>query len=110
MPRSVGCGQMGVDVEEGGGGARSTSSSKLTTATATTPLASPSQERLTLKHKNTSRWARRALRRGQTLMDEGTRQAVADQLRLGEELRKRVGGLVGWWGFGVGLWGGARCG
>lgn len=48
------------------------------------------QERLTLKHKNTSRWARRALRRGQTLIDEGTRQAVAEQLRLGEELRQRV--------------------
>ncbi|PRW50835.1 U3 small nucleolar RNA-associated 14-like protein A [Chlorella sorokiniana] len=48
------------------------------------------KERLTLKHKNTSRWARRALRRGQTLMDEGTRQAVAEQLRLGEELRQRV--------------------
>lgn len=48
------------------------------------------QERLTLKHRNTSRWARRAIKRGQTLMDEGTREAVADQLRLGEELRKRV--------------------
>lgn len=48
------------------------------------------QERLTLKHKNTSRWARRAIKRGQTLADAGTRAAVAEQLRLGEELRQRV--------------------
>jgi hypothetical protein len=48
------------------------------------------QERLTLKHKNTSRWARRALKRGQVSMDDGTRAAVAEQLRLGEELRQRV--------------------
>ena len=30
------------------------------------------KERLTLKHKNTSQWARRALRRGINVMDEGT--------------------------------------
>ncbi|PSC76740.1 U3 small nucleolar RNA-associated 14-like protein A isoform A [Micractinium conductrix] len=48
------------------------------------------QERLTLKHRNTSRWARRAIKRGQTLMDDGTRAAVAEQLRLGEELRQKV--------------------
>ncbi len=49
------------------------------------------QERLTLKHKNTSRFIRRALRRGGAgPMDEGTKQAVAEQLRLGEELRKKV--------------------
>ena len=29
------------------------------------------RERLTLKHRNSSRWARRALRRGQAVMDEG---------------------------------------
>ncbi len=29
------------------------------------------KERLTLKHKNTSQWARRALRRGINVMDEG---------------------------------------
>ncbi|KAI3427018.1 hypothetical protein D9Q98_006960 [Chlorella vulgaris] len=48
------------------------------------------KERLTLKHRNTSRWARRAIKRGQTLTDEGTRLAVAEQLRLGQELRQRV--------------------
>lgn len=55
-----------------------------------TPWRALLQERLTLKHKNTSRWARRALKRGQTLADAGTRAAVAEQLRLGEELRQRV--------------------
>ena len=29
------------------------------------------RERLTQKHRNTSRWARRALKRGQTVMDDG---------------------------------------
>ncbi|KAK9806336.1 hypothetical protein WJX72_010623 [[Myrmecia] bisecta] len=48
------------------------------------------QERLTLKHKNTSKWARRALKRGIDVMDEGTKAAVTEQLRLGEELRRKV--------------------
>ena len=51
------------------------------------------RERLTLKHKNTSRFVRRALRRGQNAMDEGTREAIAEQLRLGQELRQRVNQL-----------------
>ena len=49
------------------------------------------KERLTLKHRNSSRWARRALKRGMDVMDEGTKAAVAEQLRLGEELRRKVG-------------------
>jgi len=48
------------------------------------------KERLTLKHKNTSRFIRRAIKRGSTQLDEGTKEAVAEQLRLGEELRQRV--------------------
>lgn len=48
------------------------------------------RERLTLKHRNTSRWARRALKRGAEALDEDTREAVAEQLRLGKELRSRV--------------------
>eukprot|EP00887_Chlorella_sp_A99_P001155 scaffold14.g1155.t1 len=51
------------------------------------------KERLTLKHKNTSRWVRRALKRGSTILDEGTKAAVAEQLRLGQELRQRVNSL-----------------
>ncbi len=56
------------------------------------------KERLTLKHKNSSRWARRALRRGVTVMDQHTREALAEQLRMGQEIRQRVcvvGGIGG---------------
>ena len=49
------------------------------------------KERLTLKHKNTSRFIRRAIMRGsQHAPDESTREAIAEQLRLGEEIRKKV--------------------
>ncbi|KAI9491358.1 small-subunit processome [Zychaea mexicana] len=48
------------------------------------------EERMSLKHKNTSQWAKRALARGQ--QDEGTREAILDQLRRGDELRKKVHG------------------
>jgi U3 small nucleolar RNA-associated protein 14 len=48
------------------------------------------KERLTLKHRNTSRFIRRALKRGTTLVDDGVRGAVEEQLRLGKELRNRV--------------------
>mmetsp|Transcript_37964 Transcript_37964/g.96008 ORF Transcript_37964/g.96008 Transcript_37964/m.96008 type:complete len:1095 (-) Transcript_37964:202-3486(-) len=50
------------------------------------------KERLTLKHRNTSRWARRALKRGATIIDPGTKAAVAEQLAMGEALRKRIEG------------------
>ena len=43
-----------------------------------------------MKHKNTSKWARRALKRGINVMDDGTRDAIAEQLRLGQELRQKV--------------------
>lgn len=39
-----------------------------------------------------SRWARRALKRGATVTDAGTRAAVAEQLRLGDALRRRIEG------------------
>ena len=48
------------------------------------------QERLTLKHKNTSKWAKRALRRGINVMDETTKEAMQEQLRLGMQLRQKV--------------------
>lgn len=53
------------------------------------------KERLTLKHKNTSRFIRRAIKRGATQVDEGTKEAVAEQLRLGQELRQRVHRIKG---------------
>ncbi|KAI8988151.1 small-subunit processome [Mycotypha africana] len=48
------------------------------------------KERMTLKHKNTSKWAKRALARG--VKDEGTREAIMEQLRRGDELRRRMEG------------------
>ncbi|GAA5811867.1 hypothetical protein MFLAVUS_005313 [Mucor flavus] len=51
---------------------------------------SRAEERMSLKHKNTSKWAKRALARG--TQDEGTRDAIMEQLRRGEELRRRIDG------------------
>lgn len=51
---------------------------------------SRAEERMSLKHKNTSKWAKRALARG--AQDEGTRDAIMEQLRRGEELRRRIEG------------------
>jgi U3 small nucleolar RNA-associated protein 14 len=53
------------------------------------------QERLTLKHRNSSKWARRALKRGQAAMDPSTREAIAEQLALGQQLRRRIEGKRG---------------
>ena len=46
------------------------------------------QERFGLKHRNTSRWARRLLAKGLSKLP-ATRQALAEQLRLGEQLRAK---------------------
>lgn len=37
------------------------------------------KERLTLRHRNSSKWARRALKRGMDVLDEGTCLWVCDQ-------------------------------
>eukprot|EP00775_Hariotina_reticulata_P004466 gene4466-4722_t len=50
------------------------------------------KERLTLKHRNSSQWARRALKRGQAAMDDSTREALAAQLALGQQLRRKIEG------------------
>jgi U3 small nucleolar RNA-associated protein 14 len=55
-----------------------------------------------MKLRNTSKWARRALKRGINVMDEGTKDAIAEQLRVGQELRQKVRQR------GSGLKGGAR--
>ncbi|KAH7830655.1 putative U3 small nucleolar RNA-associated protein 14 [Monocercomonoides exilis] len=54
------------------------------------------KERATLKHKNTSRWIQRQLRLmkkggGGNKMIGGGREAVLEQLRKGEELRRKIG-------------------
>lgn len=51
------------------------------------------QERLTLKHRNTSRWARRVLKRGLSLATEGQQDALQDQLRLGQALRAKAASM-----------------
>ncbi|KAG2495048.1 hypothetical protein HYH03_006979 [Edaphochlamys debaryana] len=50
------------------------------------------KERLTQRHRNSSRWARRALKRGQLAQDEGTKAAIAEQLALGQQLRRKIEG------------------
>lgn len=53
------------------------------------------EERLTLRHKGTSKWARRAQHRGAAVMDAGTKEALKEQLRLAEELKRKVEGARG---------------
>ncbi|KAK9837770.1 hypothetical protein WJX74_004747 [Apatococcus lobatus] len=48
------------------------------------------QERLTMKHRNSSKWAKHALRRGAHLLDSSTKSAVNEQLRLGQELKQKA--------------------
>ncbi|EQC27885.1 hypothetical protein SDRG_14306 [Saprolegnia diclina VS20] len=47
------------------------------------------EERMTLKHNNTSKWVKHQLGRG-IQADAGTRQAIHDQLRRGDELRRKM--------------------
>lgn len=49
------------------------------------------KERMTLAHKNTSKWARRVLRRG-AKMDQDERRALSLQIAKGDELRRKVMG------------------
>ncbi|CAI9288695.1 unnamed protein product [Lactuca saligna] len=39
------------------------------------------EERMTLKHKNTSKWAKRIKKRGVDVQDDGTRAAISEQLQ-----------------------------
>ena len=48
------------------------------------------QERMTLKHKNTSKWAKRILKRGLPVQDEGTRAAIAAQLQQNALLTRKM--------------------
>lgn len=47
------------------------------------------KERMTLAHKNTSKWAKRILKRGKHV-DSDTRKALSAQLRKGDDLLKRM--------------------
>ena len=50
--------------------------------------AARAKERMTLRHKNTGEWAKKVLARGQH--DFETRQAVSEQIRRGDDLRKKI--------------------
>lgn len=52
-----------------------------------------SQERLTLKHKNSSKWAKRILKRGLNAQDEGTRVAIAEQLQQHAMLTRKMNSM-----------------
>ena len=47
------------------------------------------KERMTLAHKNTSKWAKRVLKRGKNV-DKDTRRALSAQLKHGDDLRKKM--------------------
>jgi len=47
------------------------------------------RERVTLRHKNTGKWARRMLQRGNDVNNE-TRQAIIDQLNQHENLKRKI--------------------
>ncbi|KAG9457289.1 hypothetical protein H6P81_001797 [Aristolochia fimbriata] len=48
------------------------------------------EERMTLKHKNSSKWAKRILKRGMDKQDEATRAAIAEQLHLNTSLTRKM--------------------
>ncbi|KAJ8904613.1 hypothetical protein NDN08_001131 [Rhodosorus marinus] len=47
------------------------------------------EERMSLRHKNTSKWIKRQIIRGTGKFDPGSRQAIAEQLDVGEKLKKK---------------------
>ncbi|CDF35866.1 unnamed protein product [Chondrus crispus] len=52
------------------------------------------EERMTLRHKNTSKWVRRQLQRKETKRNPETRAAVEEQLQLHEDLKRRQEGMM----------------
>ncbi|KAL0437911.1 UNVERIFIED_CONTAM: putative protein C57A7.06 [Sesamum latifolium] len=48
------------------------------------------EERMTLKHKNSSRWAKRILQRGLQVQDEATREAFGEQLSRHAALARKI--------------------
>uniref|UniRef100_A0A1D1YGT4 Uncharacterized protein C57A7.06 n=1 Tax=Anthurium amnicola TaxID=1678845 RepID=A0A1D1YGT4_9ARAE len=51
------------------------------------------EERMTLKHKNSSKWAKRILKRGLNAQDEGTRAAITEQLHQHALLTRKMSSL-----------------
>ncbi|KAM0906261.1 hypothetical protein ACQ4PT_016932 [Festuca glaucescens] len=51
------------------------------------------EERMTLKHKNNSKWAKRILKRGLSVQDEGTRDAITAQLQQHALLTRKMNSI-----------------
>ncbi|KAI3925417.1 hypothetical protein MKW98_015765, partial [Papaver atlanticum] len=51
------------------------------------------EERMTLKHKNNSKWAKRAIKRGLATQDEGTRAAISNQLNQHATLTRKINSM-----------------
>ncbi|KAG6471777.1 U3 small nucleolar RNA-associated protein 14-like [Zingiber officinale] len=51
------------------------------------------EERMTLKHKNRSKWAQRILKRGLDIQDEGTRSAITEQLHQHALLTRKMNSI-----------------
>ncbi|XP_077235220.1 U3 ribonucleoprotein (Utp) family protein isoform X2 [Tasmannia lanceolata] len=51
------------------------------------------EERMTLKHKNSSKWAKRILKRGLKTQDEGTRAAITEQLHQHSLLTRKMNSM-----------------
>uniref|UniRef100_A0A1J3J0L4 U3 small nucleolar RNA-associated protein 14 n=1 Tax=Noccaea caerulescens TaxID=107243 RepID=A0A1J3J0L4_NOCCA len=47
------------------------------------------EERMTLKHKNTGKWAKRMISRGLNVKYDGTRAAISEQLQINEDLSRK---------------------
>lgn len=45
---------------------------------------------MTQRHSTKTRWAKRIMRRGLNIQDEETREALNEQLRQGQELKKKI--------------------
>lgn len=48
---------------------------------------------MTLKHKNSSKWAKRILKRGLDVQDEGTRAAISEQLNQHALLTRKMNSM-----------------
>lgn len=51
------------------------------------------QERLTLKHKNKGKWAKRMIRRGLNVKFDGTKAAIAEQLQMNASLSRKMNSM-----------------
>ncbi|KAI4301423.1 hypothetical protein L6164_034703 [Bauhinia variegata] len=51
------------------------------------------EERMTLRHTNQNRWARRILERGLNTQDDGTRAAIAEQLQRHAALTRKINSM-----------------